>query len=72
MDEKIMCQFINSKLILTTGSVIEKIKERKQKSSSELYLPDISVCNTNLQRGYKRKMNTDKRCHKAIRISLLF
>ena len=38
-----------------------KNKEREQKLSGELYLPDISVCNTNLQQGQKRKMSTDKR-----------
>ena len=38
-------------MILTAGRVIEETKERKQKKSGELYLPDISVCNTDFQRG---------------------
>ena len=37
----------------------KKCKERKRKSNGELYLPDISVCNTNHQRGLKWKM---KKC----------
>ena len=41
-------------MILKAGRVIEKKEERKQKYSGELYMLDISVCNTNLQGGYKK------------------